>query len=239
MWNHKHGIEQADVIVCRHTLEHIPAVQSFLKDIRLAIGSGTNTLLFFEVPDSVRVLEEGAFWDVYYEHCSYFSSDSLCALFNNCGFEVLECWLDYDEQYIMLTAKPSTPVPGSGEARCDVSMEQHVDRFKAQHATVHSKWTSLLQDHAQRGESIVLWGGGSKAAAFLNQLGHRNTVRNVIDINPNKHHCFIPGTGQEVVGPEFLHENAVRAILLMNPVYREEVQHYLDRNRLKVELLTL
>ena len=34
-------------------------------------------MLFVEVPDTMRILVEGAFWDVYYEHCSYFTLGSL------------------------------------------------------------------------------------------------------------------------------------------------------------------
>ena len=29
--------------------------------------------MFFQVPDMSRVLRDLAFWDIYYEHCSYFT----------------------------------------------------------------------------------------------------------------------------------------------------------------------
>ena len=35
----------------------------------------------FELPDSRRVFDEVAFWDIYYEHCSYFTPGSLARLF--------------------------------------------------------------------------------------------------------------------------------------------------------------
>jgi len=46
-------------------------------------GPPADALVLFEIPDVRRVLEEGAFWDIYYEHCSYFTLGSLaCALAN-------------------------------------------------------------------------------------------------------------------------------------------------------------
>ena len=46
--------------------------------------------MFFELPDVMRELCEGAFWDLYYEHCTYFSCGSLARLFRATGFEVLD-----------------------------------------------------------------------------------------------------------------------------------------------------
>ena len=44
-------------------------------------------MVFFELPDTERVLTEAAFWDIYYEHCSYFTPGSLARLFRRTGFE--------------------------------------------------------------------------------------------------------------------------------------------------------
>ncbi len=49
----------------------------------------------------------GAFWDIYYEHCSYFTPGSLARLFRASGFEVFDLALDYDDQYLLIEARPS------------------------------------------------------------------------------------------------------------------------------------
>ncbi len=69
-YGEKYSHLQADAVVCRHTLEHISGVRSFMEDVRRSIGDRTDTAVLFELPDVRRVLEEVAFWDVYYEHCS-------------------------------------------------------------------------------------------------------------------------------------------------------------------------
>jgi hypothetical protein len=118
------GPLEADAVVCRHTVEHIAPVREFLANIRRGIGDRTDTVVLFDLPDVVRVLREAAFWDLYYEHCSYFSPGSMARLFRRCGFDVLDVSLDYDDQYIVLEARPAmgaaapaTPSPSRRPSR--------------------------------------------------------------------------------------------------------------------------
>ena len=62
-----------DMILCRHTLEHIDTTAEFIRRLRHTVGDRHETIVFFEVPDVGRVLREQAFWDIYYEHCSLIS----------------------------------------------------------------------------------------------------------------------------------------------------------------------
>lgn len=64
----------ADLICCRHTLEHIHRPHQFLSEIRRAIGNRKETMVFFEVPDALFTLRDLGIWDIIYEHCSYFSA---------------------------------------------------------------------------------------------------------------------------------------------------------------------
>lgn len=228
LWSVDCTLHGADLVVCRHTLEHIPDVADFLRDVHACIADKPDTLLFFEVPDVMRVLHEGAFWDIYYEHCSYFSRDSLVCLFQNVGFEVLESWLDYDDQYVLLAAKPASDKLQDASVDPVPEIVTGVGTFREHYRTVFEQWSSFLEKCAIRQQSVMLWGGGSKAAAFLNQVDINSEIDRVIDINPNKHHAFIPGTGQEVVGPGVLLQNAPDFIIVMNPVYLDEIQVQLD-----------
>ncbi len=104
------GLE-VDAVVCRHTLEHIAPVADFMTLVRRLVGDRDIPVLF-ELPDALRVLREGAFWDVYYEHCSYFTPGSLARLFRRTGFDVTDVRLDYDDQYILVEARPAATTPG-------------------------------------------------------------------------------------------------------------------------------
>ncbi|NJM57780.1 MAG: hypothetical protein HC857_10560 [Synechococcales cyanobacterium RU_4_20] len=57
-------------------------------------------MVYFEVPDAERIFAERAFWDVYYEHCSYFSPPSLTALCGAAGLpDIGEHFPDTDPRY--------------------------------------------------------------------------------------------------------------------------------------------
>src|SRR3546814_3970481 len=89
------------------TLEHIADTRRFLRAVRRIASPDRGTVTFFQVPVVRRILAEGAFWDVYYEHCSYFSSTSLEYLFRTTGFDVLRIERGYDDQYLTIEARAS------------------------------------------------------------------------------------------------------------------------------------
>ncbi|MEM8976335.1 MAG: class I SAM-dependent methyltransferase, partial [Pseudomonadota bacterium] len=124
---------KADLIMCRHTLEHIPDVATFVGNIRESIGNCQGTGVFFETPDAERVLAEGAFWDIYYEHCSYFTSASHAGVFKHNGFNVDAIRLDYDAQYIIHYSSPAAQNSGSLNSAFGNldSIQQLVDAFPA------------------------------------------------------------------------------------------------------------
>ncbi len=80
---------------------------------------------------------------------------------------------------------------------------------------------------------------GSKCVAFLTTLGTINSVQYVVDINPYRHGKFIPGVGKEIMSPEFLKEYQPDQIIVMNPIYCDEIQTMLDEMGVKAELLPL
>jgi hypothetical protein len=58
-----------------------------------------------------------------------------------------------------------------------------------------------------------------------------------VDINPYKHGTYMAGTGQEIVGPEFLREYRPDVVIVMNPIYCNEIQQNLDRIGVTAELM--
>jgi hypothetical protein len=85
---------------------------------------------------------------------------------------------------------------------------------------------------------IVLWGGGSKGVAFLTTLGlSLDDVAYVVDINPIKSGTFMATTGQEIVTPDFLQIYRPDDVILMNPIYRQEIQRILEGMGLAPEVI--
>lgn len=230
-----------DVIVCKMTLEHVHDTKRFVQTVRNCTGKGRQPLVYFQIPDFGKILQDTAFWDVYYEHCSYFTALSLRHLFENTGFRVLSVSTDYDDQYLQIFAVPDDDAPASSAADPDelASLRDSVERFGERARKRITAWDDMFSDSKELKQKIVLWGSGSKAVAFLSALRQPETVEYVVDINPFRHKHYMPGTGQLIVGPEFLAGYAPNVVVAMNPIYREEIQAKLTEVGSRARLLTV
>jgi SAM-dependent methyltransferase len=235
----KYSHLEADVICCRHTLEHIAPTLEFMQQIRQTIADRPDTLIFFELPDVMRVLKEGAFWDIYYEHCSYFNPGSLTRLFRISGFNLDEIYNDYDDQYLIITAYPS-PKSNYHYQDSDNNMDKYkkaISEFRLKCSQKIDHWLKTIHELNRQGKRIVIWGSGSKAVAFLTTLKLSEFIEYIVDINPYRHGKHMPGTGHKIVAPKFLKEYKPHKIIVMNPVYCNEIQQELDDMNVKADLL--
>jgi SAM-dependent methyltransferase len=235
LYSEKYTNIACDCIMCRHTLEHIGQTHEFIAMIRRAIGDRKDITVLFELPDAVRVLKEPAFWDIYYEHCSYFSPGSLARVFRANNFDLLELERDYGDQYLLLAARPTdAPTQPSLPLENDLDeMAQTVAKFKTAVGPAIEKWRTMILTARSRGEKVVIWSALSKAVAFLTTLKVGNAIEYGVDINPQRHGKFLPITGQQIMPPDFLREYRPDHVILMNPIYTAEVQKDLDRMGVK------
>lgn len=239
-YSEKHATHVGDFICCRHTLEHIQSTAEFITTVRKSIGD-RQVPFFLEIPDNSRVLKDLAFEDIYYEHCSYFSPGTLSRLFRACGFDVTDLYRDYGDQYLFIEAlpidMPSTQSHPFEETVADVA--QDVEHFTRNISDKLNYWKQYLDAAQARSEKVVVWGSGSKCVAFLTTLDTVDKIQYVVDINPHRHGEFIPGVGKEIMAPEFLKEYQPDQIIIMNPIYRDEIQTSLDLMGVKAKIVTL
>lgn len=231
----------SDLVCCRHTLEHIYETGEFVRTVRRAIGDRTETVVFFEVPDVTRVLRELAFWDIYYEHCSYFSLDSLARLFRSADFEVLDLARAFDDQYLLLDARPTNGTPASplAEENDLEELARDVRYFSDNCASKIQAWRRQVDRIRGKKLRAVIWGSSSKCVAFLSTLRIRDEIEFVVDINPYRQGKYLAGSGKKIISPEFLQEYRPDVVIVMNPIYCEEIRATLDRMGLRPELVAV
>jgi len=240
-YSERYADYHGDLICCRHTLEHIPNTAEFISSVRRAIGDRLDTIVFFEVPDTTRVLRELAFWDIYYEHCSYFSPGALARLFRSCQFDVIDLSKDFDDQYILIEAKP---VSRKAEKvhELEESVEEMAKDVKYFATHCHEKldqWKRRLNELYEEGRRVVVWGSGSKCVSFMSTLGVRDEVAYVVDINPFRHGKYLPGIGKKVVSPEILRDYKPDVVIVMNRIYQREICQMLDDMGLAPEVISV
>jgi len=231
---------EADYIACRHTLEHIAPVQEFMRLIRQTIGD-RKADVFFELPDMERVLETGVFWDVYYEHCTYFTRGSLARLFRSEGFDVHDLYKAYDDQYLMIEATPARGptaprLPQEDDLESTAAL---VKKFQAEVDHRLEELAAAAERWRRSGQTVAIWGSGSKCVSLMCSLDLGDALQAIVDINPHKHGKFLAGSGWEISSPDALTALRPDAVVIMNSIYTQEIRHELASRGLQPELLPL
>ncbi len=72
---------RADIVICRHVIEHIQQPLALLQKVRRALADTPQARVFFETPCVEWILDQQVTWDFFYEHCSLFSRSSLTRAF--------------------------------------------------------------------------------------------------------------------------------------------------------------
>ena len=236
-FDERHTHLTGDVVIARHLLEHVPNVGDFTGLLVESARRTDGSFLFIELPDVHRVLDEGAFWDVYYEHCSYFTLGSLGRMLQSLGLGVTRLELGFGDQYLLAEAAPAVGT-GPHPAEEEVSdILAAVESFSAVAESLTEGWRSLLCELTDRGGRAAIWGGGSKAVAFLASLD--GIPLTVVDINPHKQGKYLPGSGVLVKNPSALTKEDPDLVVVMNPIYRDEIAAQLDSLGVDADVTTV
>ena len=236
----KYADREADLVCCKMTLEHIHTPHDFVS-VAVRVARRPNGIVFIQVPESKRILQDCAFEDIYYEHCSYFTAGSLSRLFESLGFDIVNIEITYGDQYLTVEAAPRGGKVSNQEGGKDdlAELTRLVASFPQRFKARIDEWNSRLADWAENDKSVVLWGSGSKAVAFLASVADPGVVSNAVDINPYRKGYFMPGTGQKILSPEELPELGPDVVIVMNRVYVDEIKDTLAGLGLSPEVYAL
>ncbi|MFP3867921.1 MAG: class I SAM-dependent methyltransferase [Desulfobacteraceae bacterium] len=232
---------KADFVCCRHLLEHIQDPVNFLLNLEHTIRDQNGTMVFFEVPNVMFTLRDSGIWDLIYEHCSYFSSSSLARAFTSAGFKVLSVTDAYEGQFLLIEAlagKSGAASESDPEPNLE-SLASYVAAFAERYQDELERWRHKIDEAEKAGKKVVVWGAGSKGVTFLNNLKVQNQIDYIIDINPYKQGKYVPVTGQKVMAPEFLREYCPDLVIVMNPIYLNEIQGTINHMNITTNVLAV
>jgi hypothetical protein len=210
-FSEKYNDINAEVVIMRHTLEHIPDPFSFIHTI--AKANNYKGYLFVEVPTFDWIVNKKAYWDIFYEHCNYFTEQSLGCMFDDAvvgnffGGQYIYLWADL--------AKLREKIPQQN--------------FKPFDPLVFQEKMKEHEDFLQSKSPIVIWGAGAKGSTFLNLVdSERRKISYVVDINPLKQDRYIAGTGHPIYSPGHIAEEDPGTIIIMNENYRDEIMKMIN-----------
>lgn len=195
-------------IVLRHVLEHIPDPVGFLRTIRDA-NAGVGRI-YIEVPCLDWILENRAWFDVFYEHVNYFRRSDFERMFGR----IVRLERTFGGQYLSVVAELSS-LRDPGPAPAPVWPSDFLGGLDR-----------TLADGAGRPAELV-WGAGSKGVIFsLLRERRGRPISAAVDIHPSKQGRFLPCTGVPVLNPAAAVERFPSGSIawVMNPNYLDEVR---------------
>jgi hypothetical protein len=213
--------ERPSLVVCRHTLEHIPDPVSFLRQVRSALPK--DVPIYLEVPDLRWIVENQAFWDFCYEHCNYFTSESLAFTVQLAGFRVVSAGVGFGNQYLWLEGISGDEY---SDAQATSTVGQILRHYAHDEARRIAQTRALVEAEVHRGNSVCLWGMATKGVVFSFLIdADRSLLRHCIDMNSNKQGKYAPGSAHLIQPPEVLRSLSGEVlILVMNPNYLNEIR---------------
>lgn len=231
----------ADLVCCRHVLEHIENPAQFLTLLRRMLD-GRDTVVHVEVPNVLWTLRHRSVWDLMYEHCGYYTTESIAQVFASTGYEVLDVAEAYGGQFVSIEARLAAQVQGpSTDLEAVHQLSNNVQAFQS-HVDEHlAYWKHRLSDLAAAGANVAIWGAGGRTVGFANLLDGVEHVDVIVDINPRKRGTFLSGTGHPIISHEQLINHQLDAVIVMNPMYIDEVRSHVHSlgSAASVELVLL
>ena len=225
----------ADVIVCRHVIEHVPDPINLLKMIKKSLKPSKQVHIFFETPTVEWILKNKVLYDFFYEHCSYFSASSLSTAFEISGFKIEKVKTIFNGQYLWFEAINTTekiqPRKNSD------SLENFALEYSKDESNLKEDWTRKVQDLALDG-TLAIWGAGAKGVTFVNLIDpKREYIDCIIDVNVNKQGKFLPGTGHPIINYKEIPSKKINKVILMNPNYYDEIVNLLKESKIEIDII--
>jgi hypothetical protein len=239
------------LIICRHVIEHVSDVGSFLKELAGIAEAGGDPLVVLETPRFEWIVENGCLWDVFYEHCNYFTMPTLAHLCWRAGFRVVRHIPVFGDQYqwIELRRDPNSVAPdrqlpvsrssASASANTKVPSKHFRTRSRRLGRAPRSRREGQLMHLAQKATKTMehladciaekvgsgdwaIWGAGAKGVCLVHHLAQHPPLC-VVDSNPAKQSCVIPGSEIPIVAPNDPALQRCKLVLVANPNYLREI----------------
>jgi hypothetical protein len=189
-------------------------------------------IVVIEVPSVKELIENRYFDTIYHEHVSYFSLNSLEALFRRNNLKVI----DVEQRPIhggtlrVTAGHQSQPVSPrvervlAEEMKAKVHEPEFYTKFGTDVSSLRKELVALLRGLKERGKRIAAYGASAKGSTLLNYCGiGLETVEYVVDQSPIKQGRFTPGSIMPIYPPARLLSDRPDYTLLLTWNFADEI----------------
>jgi hypothetical protein len=216
------------LIACRHVLSEIHQPKELLLSIRRGIRDPA-CIVYLEVPNAAHTFEQRLFWNLVYEHRSWYLPEGLMNLCLVAGLEVRDIRASWKREYLSAVAMRTASGSGRRQRRFATASLEGLQSFRAEWSRTVEQWQARLAAWRRSGVRVVAWGAGARAVTFFGGFDCRGLIDVVIDINPIRQGKYLPVSALRVEPPSFIRTFKPDVILITNPTYKSEIQAHVAR----------
>jgi len=205
---------QADLIAANNVLAHVPDINDFVGGFAsLLKPSGVAT---FEFPHLYEMVRGNQFDTAYHEHYSYLSLLAVFLVFGANGLTVFDvettphhggslrvfaCRSDHAAHQVT----PAVQAMLETERQAGMGAQSFYAGFQASAESARDGFRTFLADTRAAGLTVAAYGAAAKGNTLLNFAGaDASDIAFVIDRNPAKQGCYMPGSHIPIVGEDRL-----------------------------------
>lgn len=224
---------QADLLLGNNVLAHVPALNDFVRGMKLALKPGG--VITMEFPHLLRLMQENQFDTIYHEHFSYLSLTTVNRVFASFGlrlFDVDELPTHGGSLRIYATHEDNHDLPTTDrvpalervEAEAGLlDLDTYRDFDEQVKKTKRSLLKFLIEARAQ-GKTVVGYGAPAKGNTLLNYCGVRTDfIDYTVDRSPHKQNSVLPGVHIPVHSPERIRETKPDYVLILPWNLKDEI----------------
>ena len=213
----KFSHDAINLVICRHTLEHLPSMDTFFR----SLPKKFNIILLTEVPNGFKnIFFSKRFEDIVYEHVTYFSIFSLKKLILLNGYKFLK-------EFSLLNNENIAVISFRGNKKFQKLLEQNLIKNISLNKKIYlEKIQKLLKN--LKNKNVAFWGVSGRCLSILNEVidySNENELKCfLVDSDIRKIGLNINGFTKKIISPKGLKKEHIKKIIIGTEVGYKSIE---------------